>query len=122
MMSDWLLVRGIDATSATPLFEAWAATRKWVRAVELRDGWEPQELEINRRNAVVFMRGKHKDDLAALVLLIQQHGGRVVHLMLHRSTVERSEQDLGEWASRRTSIGIPKSREIPPPTTSLGNG
>jgi hypothetical protein len=101
-MSDFLLVRGIDAASARPLLEEWAAKRKWVRSVELRDAWEPQELEINRRNAVVFMRGKHKDDLAALVVLIQEYGGRVVHLMLHRSRAQRSEQDLGEWASSRT--------------------
>jgi hypothetical protein len=100
-MSDFLLVRGIDANAARPLFDAWKAARKWVRSVELRDAWEPQELEINHRNAIAFMRGKHKDELAALVLLIQEHGGRVVHLMLHRSTAERSEQDLGEWATHR---------------------
>jgi hypothetical protein len=47
------------------------------------------------------MNGKHKDDLAALVFLIQESGGRVIHLMLHRSTVERLEKDLDEWASRR---------------------
>jgi hypothetical protein len=102
-MSDLLVVRGIDAAAARPLFEAWAAPREWVRSVELRDAWEPQELEINRRNAVVFTRGKHKGDFAALVLLIQEHGGRVIHLKLHRRTVDRMEEDLGEWASRRVN-------------------
>lgn len=101
-MSDLLLVRGIKASVIRPLFEAWALPRKWVQSVELRDRWEPQELEINRRNAVGFMRGKHRDDLAELVLLIQESGGQVVHLTLRRSTVEHLEHDLGEWASNLT--------------------
>jgi hypothetical protein len=77
-----------------------------VRSVELRDAWEPQQLEINGRDAGAYMKGKHKGDLAELVLLIQEHGGRVVHLMLHRSTVERYEEDLIEWACRRTGDHI----------------
>jgi hypothetical protein len=79
-MSDFLLVRGIDETSARRLFDGWKATRKWVRSVEMRDAWEPHELEINRRNAVHYMKGKHKAELANLVLLIQENGGRVIHL------------------------------------------
>jgi hypothetical protein len=99
-MSDFLLVRGLDAVAALPLFDSWRVSRKWVRSVELRDVYEAQELEINGRNAVAFMRGKHKADLADLVLLLHDHGGRVVHLMLHRSTVERCGQDLEKWARR----------------------
>jgi hypothetical protein len=101
-MSDFLLIRGIDANAARPLFDGWKANRKWVRSVELRDAWEQQQLTINGRDAVVFMAGKHKADLAELVLLLQAHGGRVIHLMLHRSTADRIEEDLGEWASRRS--------------------
>jgi hypothetical protein len=97
-MSDLLLVRGIDVTAARPLFDLWKANRKWVRSVELRDAWEPQQLEINGRDAGALMRGKHKGDLADLVLLIQANGGHVVHLMLHRSNAERSEEDLADWA------------------------
>lgn len=107
-MSDLLVVRGIDATRTRPLLNAWAAVRKWVRSAELRDAWEPQELEINGRNAVTFMRGKHKGDLAALVLLLQEHGGRVVHLMLHRRPVDRVEEDLAAWASRRSGRRTPQ--------------
>ena len=102
-MSDFLLVRGIDTEATRPLFDTWKATRKWVRAVGLRDAWEPQQLEINGRDACNYMRGKHKSDLAELVLLIQEHGGRAVHLMLHRSVAERIEEDLGEWARRHVS-------------------
>ena len=102
-MSDFLLVRGIDETTARRLFDGWKTTRKWVRSVEMRDAWEPQQLEINGRDAVHCMKGKHKADLADLVLLIQENGGRVIHLMLHRRNAERIEEDLGEWASRRTS-------------------
>ena len=103
-MSDFLLVRGIDATAARPLFDAWKASRKWVRSIELRDAWEPQQLEINGRAAVGYMKGKHKAELADLVLLIQDNGGRVVHLKLHRSQAERLEEDLGEWASRPRNL------------------
>lgn len=101
-MSDLLVVRGIDGPTARPLLQAWAASQAWVNSVELRDAWEPQELEINHRNAVAFIRGKHKRDLAALVLLLQEHGGQVIHVMLHRRKVDRVEEDLGEWASRQT--------------------
>jgi hypothetical protein len=92
-MSDFLIVRGIDALTAQPLLDAWKATRQWVRTVELRDSLEPRELEINRKNAIVFLKGKHKRDLMALVSLIQERGGRVVHLM-ERGESERIEQDL----------------------------
>lgn len=100
-MSDLLVVRQIDDAAARPLLDSWAATREWVRSVELRDAWDTQELEINRRNAVFYKRGKHRDDLAALVLLLQEHGGRVVHLSLHRRPAETVEVDLGEWASHQ---------------------
>ena len=100
-MSDFVLVRGIDAAAARPLLDTWKAKRKWVRSVELLDAWEPQQLQINGRDAVGYMKGKHKADLAELVLLIQENGGNVVHLRLHRSRAERPEEDLGEWASRR---------------------
>lgn len=102
-MSDFLLVRGIDASAVRSLFDSWKANRKWVRSVGLRDAWEPQQLEINGRDAVAYLRGKHQADLADLVLLIQAHGGHVIHLMLHRSEVERREEDLGEWACRRAN-------------------
>jgi hypothetical protein len=104
-VSDFLLVRGIDATAARGAFEAWKAGRAWARSVELRDGWEPQELEINRRNAVAHLTGKHRAELAELVLMIQDRGGRVIHLMLHRSAAERVEEDLGEWATRHAARG-----------------
>jgi hypothetical protein len=101
-MSNFLLVRGIDASAVQPLFDAWKAPRQWVRCVELRDAWELQQLEINGRNANAFLQGKHKAELAELVLLIQEHGGQVIHLSLVGKS-ERYEEDLGEWASRRTS-------------------
>ena len=101
-MSDFLFVRGIDAAATRPLFDAWKSTRKWVRSVGLRDSWEPQALEINRRNAMTFTVGKHKVDLAHLVLLIQERGGRVIHSILHRRPVDRLEEDMGEWAIRHT--------------------
>jgi hypothetical protein len=99
-MSDFLLVRGINAVALQPLIDKWQASRKWVRSVSLREAWEPQQLEINSRDACAYMRPKHKADLAELVLLIQTHGGRVTHLMLHRSVAERIEEDVGEWARR----------------------
>ena len=34
------------------------------------------------------------------MLLIHENGGKVIHLMLHRSKAERLEKDLGEWARR----------------------
>ena len=95
-MSDLLLVRGIDASTARPIIASWKMNRNWVRSVELRNAWEPQQLEINGRNAVAFMKGKHKAELAEFVLLIESHGGSVIHLMLHRSTAERCEEDLTE--------------------------
>jgi hypothetical protein len=87
------------------LFDAWKASRKWVRSVELRDTWDPQQLEINARDACAYLRGKHKPDLAELVILVQEHGGRVIHLMLHRSAAERMEEDLGEWARSHAAPG-----------------
>jgi hypothetical protein len=108
-MSDLLVVRGIKPAEARPLLGAWAAAQKWVKSAELRDAWEPQELEINGRNAVAFMRGKHKDDLAGLVRFLQEHGGQVVHMMLHRRPVDRVEEDLAGWASRRAG-----RRTLPP--------
>src|SRR5262245_6398741 len=101
-MSDFLLVRGIDPAAARPVFDSWKANRKWVRSVELRDAWEPQQLEINGRDAGNYMTGKHKAQLAELILLIQQSGGRVIHLMLHRRAAERIEEDLGEWALKHS--------------------
>ena len=99
-MSDFLLVRDIDAAAARRTFDVWKANRKWVRSIDLRDVWGPQQLEINGRDAGMYMRGKHKADLAELVILIQQHGGRVIHLMLHRGAAERIEEDLDAWARR----------------------
>jgi len=92
-MSDFLIVRGIDTLTAQPLLDAWKAARQWVRTVELRDSLEPWELEINRKNAIVFLKGKHKHDLMALVSMIHDRGGRVVHLM-ERGESERIERDL----------------------------
>lgn len=102
-MSDFLLVRGIDRTEAKRVLDAWKATHKWVRSVELSDVWEPQHLKINGRDAIVYMTGKHKVDLAGLILLILQSGGHVVHLMLHRREAERIEEDLGEWALKKSA-------------------
>jgi hypothetical protein len=99
-MSDFFLVRGIDTAVAHSVFAAWKVTRKWVRSVELVDVWEPQHLEINRRDAIFYMVGKHKVDLAQLVLMIQEHGGHAIHLKLRRNP-ERIEEDLGAWAIHR---------------------
>jgi hypothetical protein len=93
-MSDLMLLRGINAAAAKPLLDAWRKGRKWVRKIELRDAWEPQELEINGRNGLCYMQGKHKEELADLILLLEDNGGQVIHLKLHRSLAERIEEDL----------------------------
>ena len=97
-MSDLLVVRGIDAAAARGSLDEWAASREWVRSVTLRDAWEPQQLEINRRCALKYKHGKHKLELAELVLRLAECGAQVIHVMLHRHTQERAEQDLWEWA------------------------
>ncbi len=100
-MTDFLLVRGISTDAARSVLATWKASRKWVRLVELVDVYEPQHLEINRRDATFFMVGKHKVDLARLILLIQEAGGRAIHLKLHRRVAPRIEEDLGEWALKQ---------------------
>jgi hypothetical protein len=97
-MSDYWILRGIDASDARPVFEAWTAKKRWVRSVELRNGYELQELEINRKPAGNYQKGKHKVELAELVVLLQKHGGRVIHVMLHRHVAERLEEDMSDWA------------------------
>jgi hypothetical protein len=57
-------------------------------------------LEINGRDAGAYMKGKHRAELAELILLLSENGGRVIHLMLHRSQAERIEEDLLDWARR----------------------
>jgi hypothetical protein len=37
-------------------------------------------------------------------VLLQEHGGQVIHVMLHRRPVDRVEVDLAEWASRQTPL------------------
>jgi hypothetical protein len=103
-----MLLRGLNATTAKPVLDAWKRHRRWVRSIELRDAWEPQELEINGRSGVNYRKGKHKAELADLILLLHDCGGQVIHLMLHRQP-ERIEEDLTEWASRWST----KSKERP---------
>ena len=102
-MSDFILVRGLDKSSLRPLFDAWKANRKWVRTVDVETRWEPQQLEINGHDAVAYMKGKHRAELAELIVLIHANGGQVIHLMLHRSKAERIEEDLLAWAQRHAS-------------------
>ena len=98
-MSDLLTIRGIGPEPATRLLQEWATARPWVRSAELRRRWEAAELEINGRNAARLMRGKHKTELAELVLLVEREGGRVVHVMLRDD--RRVEADRGP-AERRS--------------------
>jgi hypothetical protein len=100
-MTDFLQVRGLASDAVRTVLATWKASRNWVRSVELVDVNEPQHLEINRRDAIFFMRGKHKFDLADLILLIQGAGGRAIHLKLHRRIAPRIEEDLGEWALKQ---------------------
>lgn len=97
-MSDLLVIRDINDDALAETLNAWRSSRQWARAVEVRDGWESRELRINRRNAFHHLRGKHKSELAALVLDICSRGGRVVHVELRDSF--RREADLREWAMR----------------------
>jgi hypothetical protein len=83
---------GTDA--ACSVLATWKASRKWVRSVELMQVYEPQALMINRRHP--SMVGKHKVDLAELILLIEGAGGRVIHLKLRRQG--RIEENLSAWA------------------------
>ena len=93
-MSDLLVVRGIDASAARLALDEWALSRQWVKSVDLRDRWESQELEINSRNAIAFVRGKHRAELMALVELLRAHQAQVVHVMWRRSGSKREEQVL----------------------------
>ena len=102
-MSDFLIVRGIEPLGLRVVFETWRAGRKRVKSIEVRNAWELQELEINRRNVVKHKQGKHKLDLAQLVVLIQLAGGCVIHVKLHRSRGRRIEEDLSEWARRHNN-------------------
>jgi hypothetical protein len=99
-MSDFLLIRGLDVAELRPLLDAWKKPHKWVRSVDVHTRWEPQQLEINGRDAGAYMKGKHRAELAELILLLSENGGRVIHLMLHRSQAERIEEDLLDWARR----------------------
>jgi hypothetical protein len=109
-MSDLLVIRGMNAEPANRLLEQWAQSRPWARSAEVHQRWEPGELEINGHNAMKFMRGKHKQELAELILLLERAGARVVHVMLRDD--HRAEEDLGEWASRETNRGSGSGRAV----------
>lgn len=99
-MSDLLIVRSPKTQSVERALLDWSGTRQWVKSAELHDGWEKSELQINRRNAYKFMRGKHKHELAELVMAICDLGGSVVHVALRGD--QRSETELRDWAMRIT--------------------
>jgi hypothetical protein len=102
-MSDYLIIRGIQPARANNVLGEWAKPRRWAREADVRRAWDPQELFINGRNAIRLMKGKHKQELAELVLLLAQHGASAVHVMLRDD--QRLEVDLGEWAGRITNRG-----------------
>jgi hypothetical protein len=97
IVCEFLLVRGIDEVAARPLLDAWKAVHKWVRSVNLLDIWYPQHLVINSREAVKYLKGRHQDDLADLVALLEENGGRVIHLTANREKPEELEEDLSRW-------------------------
>jgi hypothetical protein len=55
-------------------------------------------LQINGKNAYHFMRGKHKHEVAELILTISRLGGTVLHIALRDA--DRFETELAEWAAR----------------------
>jgi hypothetical protein len=66
-MSDYLIIRGIEPERANDLLAKWAKPRQWARNADVRRAWDPQELFINDRNAIRFMKGKHKQELISRV-------------------------------------------------------
>lgn len=112
---DFLLVRGIDQVAARPLLDAWKAAHKWVRSIYFVDICYPQTLFINGRDAVKYLKGRQQDDLADLVALLEENGGRVIRLTANREKPEESEEDLGRWAeeNRRARGSSPPLAAVP---------
>lgn len=71
--------------------------------IELRHRCDPDELETNRVNAIGRMRGKHKTDLAELILMLAQIDAKVIHVQLRKA--DRKEIDLIEWAQTALEPG-----------------
>ena len=97
-MSDLLTIRGIDTEAANEFLRAWARSKPWARSAQVCRRWEPAELEVGGRNAIRFMKGKHKRELAELVLALGHAGGQLIRVKLRDD--QRLEQDLGDWARR----------------------
>lgn len=97
-MSDFLVVRGGTNAEIRKVLQAWKASNQWVNLIELNRRCDPDELEINRVNAVGRLRGKHKADLAELILMLARIDVQTVHVKLRESG--REEFQLTDWATK----------------------